>query len=354
MISNFELLQKMMACKPLSSAPAAVNNVTDILRDYLNAAGLFTEIKSFEDRNILYAATVADRNVDVLLNAHLDVVPAEHDDAFILKKQDGWYFGRGTCDCLGNAVVTVNALILANGKASAGAFFSTDEETGGQTTVAMLQHGYRARKAILVMDASDYYTVATAQKGVLNLRLQATGKACHSAEPWKGENAIDKLIDGYLKIRQLFKPVLPPDEWHNTLAATIINAGSVSNRVPDLAEMTLNIRYTERTDATRLLKDIENVSNLNISCDMSCPPVHCNPDAPVIQHLLDHFERGLGRALTVKKLNGATDARHFVDMNLPIALLGIPGYDPHGAAERIEVKGFELFPQVLATFLEQL
>ena len=214
MLSTTELLRKLMSFRPVTGDVERVNAGVAFLRDYLAAAGVFTCVEDQQGRQILYAATQPTRTPRLLLNAHLDVVPAEDDSAFSLQEKDGWLYGRGTVDDLGNCAVVAEALARTNGRVSAGAVFTTDEEVGGSTTRAMVERGYGAETFVLVFDAGDYYTVAIAQKGILALRLRARGKACHSAEPWDGDNAIDRLIDGYVRVRGLFPKVSAADQCH--------------------------------------------------------------------------------------------------------------------------------------------
>lgn len=346
-----QLLRRLMAFQPVTAAAAQVNAALDFLQEHLDKAGLFTRVETCGDRHALYAAACADPVVDVLLNAHLDVVPAAAPEDYALREADGWYYGRGVVDDLGNCAVIATALAQVAGRASAGVIFSTDEEAGGETTRAMAARGYRARRLVLVFDVADHYVAATAQKGVLLLRLRAPGHACHAAEPWRGCNAIDRLVDGYVAVRRLFPPVTPPDEWHDTMAAVKVQAGTVDNRVPDTAELVLNVRVTETTDVPELLRELEAVSGLEIACDFRCPPVAVAASDPVVRRFLSAFEAGLEHCIRVKKMNGATDARHFVDMGVPIAMFGVPGADPHSSTERMEKAGFERFPAVLADYL---
>jgi len=344
------LLARMMAFRPVSAEVGRVNALVEFLDAYLREAGVHTVVEDQDGRRILYAAARPARSVSVLLNAHLDVVPAD-DEMFELKEESGLLLGRGTHDCLGNSAVLAQALIRLNGRADVGVVFSTDEEIGGSTTRAMVEHGYGATRLVLVVDGSGY-SLITAQKGVLVVKLTAQGRAAHSAEPWKGDNAIDRLVDGYQRVRALFPAVAPPDEWRSTMAATIVNAGTVHNKIPETAEMTLNIRYTESTTVNALLEQIRRASGLEAEPDMACLPVFCEQDDPELQALIRHMRDALGRDITIKRSNGATDARHFVGMGLPIGIIGIPGRDVHGANEAADAEGLKLYEDMLVEFLE--
>ncbi len=350
MLTTRELLTKMMTFQPVSADVARVNQLVDFLQNYLQHEGVHTAVEILEDRKILYASTAPGREQDLLFNAHLDVVPAGA-EKFAATEEDGWLVGRGTHDCLGNCALIANALIKAGPDASAGAIFSTDEEIGGQTTKAMVDRGYSGRHLVLVVDGSGN-SIIVAQKGVLVLTLRAHGTACHAAEPWKGENAIDRLFAGYRNLRPLFPTVTPPDEWHNTLAATTMQAGTVHNKVPDVAEMTLNVRFIENTKSEDLIARIRETSGLDVAVEMISPPVACDEEHPVLQGVVDTMRTILERDITVKRSNGATDARHFVTMQVPIAIIGAPGRDLHGDNEALELAGLAAYETLFDAVLD--
>jgi acetylornithine deacetylase/succinyl-diaminopimelate desuccinylase-like protein len=135
------------------------------------------------------------------------------------------------------------------------------------------------------------------------------------------------------------------------MVAAQCQAGTVSNRVPDAAEMVLNIRYTETTDADVLLQHLAAVSGLEVTCRVRCSPVCLSEDTPVLKELLEHMRRTLEHPISLKRLNGATDARHFVSLGIPIGILGIPGKGPHASDEAIELAGLRAYEEMLVTFL---
>ena len=349
MLATQDLLRKMISHRPVTGDVACVNELTACVRDYLADAGIVTRTEELDGRNILFASTTGCKTVDVLFNAHLDVVPAA-ETQFEPCEKEGWIYGRGAHDCLGHCALLANTLIRVAEEADAGIVFSTDEETGGATTRAMVERGYAARKLILIVDGHENALI-TAQKGVLTVTLRAAGTSCHAAMPWEGDNAIDRLIDGYLRIKPLFPAIEPPDEWHNTMAATVVGGGNAHNRVPDSAEMTVNIRFTEEASAAALLARLREASGLEVTPTMQTPPVFCDPAAPEIQRLKTCMETTLKKDVTVERLNGATDARHFRETGVPIAIIGTRGTDMHGKHEAVELAGLEAYENVLTAFL---
>ena len=351
LMATTELIRRLAAHRPVSAEIARVNAVTRELSAYLAGNGVFTAVEEVDGRLVLYAATTAAKQQEVLLNAHLDVVPAE-EATYAVREEDGWLLGRGTHDCLGNAALIANLLIRLNGKTRIGAIFSTDEEIGGHTTRFMVEHGFAASHLVLVLDGPGY-AVAVAQKGILSVRLTAHGQACHAAEPWKGTNAIDLLLAGYAKLRERFPPVPAGDEWHDTMAATIVQAGTVSNRIPETAEMVLNIRFTRAADDVRLAEEIRTISGLEVSASTDCQPLLFSPEQPVLRRLVSFLGKQFGRDIAIQRMNGATDARHFAALGVPVAMIGVPGRDAHGAGEALDLTGLAAYERVLETFLAE-
>ncbi|MFN2352810.1 MAG: M20/M25/M40 family metallo-hydrolase, partial [Kiritimatiellia bacterium] len=205
--------------------------------------------------------------------------------------------------------------------------------------------GYRGA-LVLIMDGEGY-AVKTAQKGILALRLLARGRACHSSTPWRGRNAIDRLIAGYLKIKEEFPAVRAGDEWHATASGNVIRAGTVFNRVPDTAEMTLDVRYTEKEKPGELLRRLRRRSGLQITQVTASPVVYCDAEHPVLLNLRGCMRNRLRRKITLGKMNGATDARHFVALGVPQAILGLPGGGAHGRNERVQLAGMARYEALL-------
>ncbi len=349
---TIELLKRLIRTKPVSADVPAVNRATDLLRRYLaEHDGLHCDMEHKDGRDILYAATRQTKTPDVLLNVHLDVVPAR-EEQFVPVEKKGWLHGRGSSDCLGCAAIAAQALIRCRTPRSVGVIFSSDEEVGGETTAHMVRRGYGANAVILVIDGAPY-AIAVAQKGVLTLSLRATGKTAHSSTPWLGENAIDRLIDGYLEIRGLFPDVAAGDEWHNTLAATVVSGGTASNRIPDEARLTINVRYTEAGAPARILQRIRDLSGLEAEPAMTCPPVVFGENTPLFRQLAETMEDCLGTPISLIRMNGATDARHFVGLGVPIAIIGIPGLNVHGENESAEIRGIRAYEDMLVEFLNQ-
>jgi succinyl-diaminopimelate desuccinylase len=352
MKDTISLLKELIPLHPVSSDIPAVNEATGVLQDYLMAGGAYCQVEEIDGRQVLFAATHDTKCPDVLLNAHVDVVPAEANQ-FAPVEKEGWLHGRGSGDCLGHAVICAQTILRSLGERSVGAIFSADEEIGGDTTLGMVERGYGAGRLVLVVDGASH-AIAVAQKGILSVTLVATGKAAHSSAPWLGDNAIDRLIDGYQRIRCIFPEVKQGDEWHNTLAAACINGGTAHNRIPDHAEMTINIRFVDPDERNSIVAKLHELSGLEVKVLMECPPVVFSEDTPEFRTLGECMKQRLDHEIAFVRMNGATDARHFAALGVPVAIIGAPARDIHGDDEAVDIASLLAYESLLAAAVEKI
>lgn len=169
----------------------------------------------------LHSAEVSRRDVPVLvagvgpatgrrllLNAHVDVVPADPEDGWTVdpfdpQVLDGRLVGRGAADTLGGlaAAMHVMAGLAAAPAALAGEVVLTPvvgEEDGGAGTLASLLAGVTADAAV-VIEPTDL-ALATASAGALCFRVTVQGRTAHGSVRHTGTSAIEK---GWLVHRAL-------------------------------------------------------------------------------------------------------------------------------------------------------
>lgn len=248
-----ELLYRLIECRPVTADVSAVNKAENVMRDFLESRGLYCTMEVIDGRQTLYASTRPGKVQDVLLNAHLDVVPANDENQFTPCEKDGWLYARGAGDCLGNAVCIARFLCENRDAFHIGAVFTGDEETGGETTRGMVERGYGATKAALVLDHGGDYNITYAQKGILILKVTARSHGGHSSAPWAFRNPVDMLTDAYQKLRKEWVNPVSEEDWRNSMAPCVIAGGDAENRIPDTAEMVLNFRYVADEDYQKII-----------------------------------------------------------------------------------------------------
>lgn len=354
MNDTIAFLMELIRTRPVTPDVEAVNRAAGLVRARLESAGIRCVTEKIDGRDTVYASLVPGKKPDYLFNAHLDVVAADPDMFEPVLSPDGVLHGRGSNDCLGPAAAIVDALLAlkARGGASCGAFFTTDEETGGMTTHGMVERGYGAKKAIVIVDG-DYASVAIAQKGILTVRLTRVAQdgGGHSSAPWAIENPIDTLLDAYQQFRTGWKNPTASAQWGDSMAATVVTAGKVFNQIPDSASMVLNFRLTEEASEGRILQQLRELSGIRTERLNSFPPVVFSEKEPAFLKLKEIYGKYLpDREITFVRMNGATDARHFHDLGVPLAILGVDGEGMHGNHELLRTDSLRVISSVLTDF----
>lgn len=141
----------------------------------------------------------------VVMSTHFDCVPP----FFPSRVEGGTLYGRGACDAKGILAAQVAAAerVRARGERRVGLLFVAGEERGSDGAAAA--NAIAPGSRFLINGEPTDSRVASATRGVLRLRLEAVGRAAHSAAPERGESAIDKLIDALLRLRSLTLPADP-------------------------------------------------------------------------------------------------------------------------------------------------
>ncbi len=353
MQDTIELLSELIRCRPVSSDLAAVNRAMQVMHRYLQDKGVCCVLEEVKGRQILFASTAPGKVHDLLLNAHIDVVPADA-QLFEPRLEGDRLYGRGASDDLSNAVCIAHVLCRQLGKASVGAIFTADEEIGGSTTEAMIQRGYAGRKFAIVLDGPSC-CVAVAQKGIQIMKLRAKGRGGHASEPWKFDNPIDKLIDGYLRLRQQWPEVTADQQWQNTMAPCMLEAGFAGNQIPDEASMVLNFRYIQGSDRAAIIEKAQRLTGLEIELDRQCEPVVSDENSPQLQMLARVIRKYFpGAAAGFMRMNGATDARHMLSLGVPIAITSVNGEGAHSRCEWVELSSIDKYIQILEEVIAEI
>ena len=237
------LLKKLVRFPSLSHEEEAV---ADFVEAYVQEAGLPVERR---DNNVYF--WLGEGEDRLLLNSHLDVVPASADhphDPFEPTEVDGQLYGRGTVDAKASGATMATALIeLAR---------EGYEPRGGQVLVALTAceetgRGYNGLEdlrphlpelqAAIVGEPTDLRP-CVAQKGLLILTVHAHGQTAHAARAHLGDNAIFRAARDLRTLEHVSFDREDPYLGAPTLTVTTIEGGSARNVVPDHCSFTLDIR----------------------------------------------------------------------------------------------------------------
>src|SRR5262249_52033131 len=159
----------------------------------------------------------------------------------------GVLYGRGSCDAKGILAAQVAAVerLRAAGERRVGVLFVVGEGRGSGGAAA----ANRAPRpsAVLVHGGATRRRRAVAARGILRLRLNALGRAAHSATPERGESAIDKLLDALVRLRSLRWPS-DPDLGETFYTLGLIEGGIAPNVISPSASAEVMFRIVGSAD----------------------------------------------------------------------------------------------------------
>jgi acetylornithine deacetylase len=163
----------------------------------------------------------------VVFSTHFDCVPP----FFPSRVENGRLYGRGSCDAKGILAAQVAAAerLRKAGERHVGLLFVAGEERGSDG--AMAANAVAPGSRFLINGEPTDNRLGLFTRGVLRLRLRATGRAAHSAVPEHGESAIDKLIDALVALRSIPLPS-DPELGSTFYSVGLIEGGVAPNVIP--------------------------------------------------------------------------------------------------------------------------
>jgi acetylornithine deacetylase len=252
----------------------------------------------------------------VVLSSHFDCVPP----FFASRVEHGRIYGRGSCDAKGIIAAQVAAAdqLRRSGESRVGLLFVVGEERGSDGAKTA---NSAARDCQYLVDGEPTDNrLGLATRGVLRLRLRASGRAAHSSFPELGESAIDKLLDALIELRSVALPSDPVlGKTHYTIG--VIAGGVAPNVISPSAEAEVMFRTV--SDAAHVRQAIAAIERrVTIEHILEVPPVRLTTvpgfDSAVFPYTTDiPFLDRWGRPLLYGP--GSIHAAHTADEYIDIA-----------------------------------
>jgi succinyl-diaminopimelate desuccinylase len=298
----------------------------------------------------------------VILNGHLDVVPAPPDQ-FRVRRDGDRLYARGAQDMKVSALALALAFRECVGRVPYRLALQlvTDEEVGGRDGTRHQIEAGGVRADFVVIGEHSGLDVVTDSKGLFHVALRAGGVGAHSAYPWLGDNALVRLIGAVDAVLARY-PVPAVEAWRTTVnVARIETSNAAYNQIPAEAVAYLDVRYpAEDTDLNgHDEKEIEAHfaalcgPGVTVTVDHLDPPHHADPDRPEVNALRAQARRqGYGGALLRK--HGAGDGRYYYQRGIDAVAFGVGGAGQHGAGEHADVTTFVPYHRAVTDFLLEL
>lgn len=311
-----DLTKDLIRFKTMQANPDEIHRCADFIQDWLKRYDL--PVQRFNHNNVPSILSMPETGrAEIFFMSHIDVVDAP-DKLFEPYEKDGRLFGRGAVD--DKYAVALSMILLREhfrrgpDRVPVGLLITGDEEVGGLNGAKKALELVSADFCI-ALDGGNLQKIVIKEKGILRLRLIATGKTAHGARPWLGENAIENLMADCAEIKTFFQ-LDAPDHWHRTMNLGKIEGGKAINQVPDRAEAVFDIRYTENDDIDALVLEMRSRIKGEIQVEEK-EIVYLGGDSPYLDLLLSVSED----AVTGFE-HGASDARHLSDFGIKSVIWG--------------------------------
>ncbi|MFQ6086029.1 MAG: M20 family metallopeptidase [Candidatus Bathyarchaeia archaeon] len=385
--------------------PGDVEGVVSMTREVLGNWGIESRVYRPEKARPNLVSRVGSGKGGLILNGHMDVVPAGDRrrwdfDPYCGEIRGGRVFGRGASDMKGGLAGLIWALVTTVGIEADLAkplilALVPDEETGSRFgTKWLIEQGKIDGDGCIVGEPSTNSGCVLGEKGLVQLKLSASGIPAHGSLPMLGENAILKITNSFSALQELTKiAVRVPRNFEETIERAkavikkrgaratrvgrgkvgrvaealdhvTINVGTVSggtkvNVVPEHCESEVDIRIPVGVSSEQVFRESEKLLEpYGVSCEIMSrsEPNYTSQETTLYKVVSKNVREIVGLYPDPIFLTGASDARFFRLRGIPAIHYGPGSIEyAHSYNEAVEAKEVITACKVyLATILDLL
>jgi acetylornithine deacetylase len=319
----------------------------------------------------------------LLVNGHIDVVPAEEPELwasppFSPRIAGDRLFGRGAGDMKGGFAMTslaLDALRIARPESVSGplTFVSAiEEECTGNGTLAAARSGVLA-DAVVLPEPTDLQLLL-AGVGVLWLDVVVDGRAAHAESADRAVSAIDvarRVLDALEQFEvtmnaDVDEPAIETVPHPYNVNVGSVRAGDWPSSVPARTRLRVRVGHptswsTKRAEA-QVRDAIESACAEDPWLRDHVPEIRASgfraqgyslsPDHPLARGMAAAHERVHGAPAGVKHMASTTDARYYLNQfDVPALCFGPRAHDIHGIDESVELDSVVAGARTLTRFL---
>ncbi len=355
-------VESLVALESPSTDKQALDRLVHALADMARQAGGEVAIESQESAgDHLVARWGADGGPRFLILSHVDTVwpvgtLVERPWRVVGERA----YGPGAYDTKAGAAITLGVMA---GLAEMGiaprypvtAIFNSDEETGSQTSRALIEREAEDAALVLCMEPARVDgSLKVWRKGTGLYRVVVRGRASHAGgDHESGVNAIEELANHILEIQDM-----TDYDRGTTTSVGLVSGGSRTNVVPDLAEAWVDLRVKTEAEGARMdaaIKGLEPVlldAEIIVEGGLSRPPMEESPITLEPFGRLQELGDDLDIPITGSGTGGASDANFTAAMGVPtLDGLGAVGDGAHSVDEYIVIPSLTERAALLAAVL---
>lgn len=356
-VQMIELLKNMI--KIQSDTKEGANEALDFCALWLKEKG--QDVTVHENNGFKMLTAIKGQGSETLIwNGHVDVVPG-HPEQFIPKEENGRIYGRGAADMKAGVAAMMQAFVeLDSSKLERiiQLHIVTDEEIGGRNTSKWLvEQGYTGD--FIICGEPTALKIGLQSKGVLRVDLKFKGKPVHGSRPWEGINAIESAMKFHAGMTDLpFRKESTEYYEQPSVNLPLIKAGDRYNVVPEICEMSYDIRFMPGQDKDEIVHQMKELAKqihvqMEYKASSLTPPLTTSEDNSYIQQLEKAILETTGDAPILFGQHGAADTRYYAEVNGGEGAIefGPSGNDWHGNAEYVLISSVHQYKDILLALI---
>jgi succinyl-diaminopimelate desuccinylase len=359
------LVVDLLAVKSTADRPEQLRRAVESVVDFV---GPGFSVERFESNGKPSALVYADRfrgatrpEFRVILNGHLDVVPGEPEQ-FRPRRDGDRLYARGAQDMKVSALVQAQVFreLAVRLPYPLALQLVADEEVGGHDgTLYQLEQGITGR--FVVIGEHSGLNVVADSKGLLQVKLRASGRGGHGAYPWLGDNALLNLVNTMTRLLTKY-PTAMEEVWRTTVnLAKMDTPNQAFNQIPAQAEAWLDIRFPAEDTDLSSKTPVEIAEYLQTFCAPEVmvaiehldSPHHADHDLLEIKEL-QRATQNQGYPADFLYKHGSGDGGFYSARGVAAVAFGVGGAGQHGPNEYAEIGTIVPYYRALKEFLERL
>ncbi len=359
-----QIIDALVSIESPTDDKAAVDRCGAEFRARASALGMRVRVEPQPDAGDHSLVEIGTGGPRILLVGHVDTVwPHGQIARMPLERRDGKLWGPGTLDMkvgVSMGLLATRAvfetLVPAAGRVAM--LVTSDEETGSDTSRALIEAEARASDAVLVLEpALAGGPLKTSRKGIGQYHLAITGVAAHAGvDPRKGVSAV----------RELARQILALEALHDLERGVSVNVGVVSggtrpNVVAEAAHAVVDVRAPTLDDAARVdaamraLQPVLPGSRLVVTGGFERPPMERSAGVAALYAHAQAAAALLGQRIEEGGTGGGSDGNFTAALGVPtLDGLGAVGDGAHALHEHVELDQLVPRTALLAALIARL